>query len=82
MQPTFVIIGTLKREYILPASSPPLIDSPGGSLLYMTCSVFREENEQQLAFLQEEGLLLEDSGVLAGYRQAADTLFAGRLRQP
>lgn len=55
---------------------------PGGYLLYMTCSVFREENEQQLAFLQEEGLLLEDSGVLAGYRQAADTLFAGRLRQP
>jgi ribokinase len=34
MQPTFVIAGKLNREYILPYSDPPLIDSPGGSLLY------------------------------------------------
>jgi sugar/nucleoside kinase (ribokinase family) len=34
MQPTFVIAGTLNREYILPPSSPPLMDSPGGNLLY------------------------------------------------
>ncbi len=34
MQPTFVIAGTLSREYILPPSSPPLVDSPGGNLLY------------------------------------------------
>ena len=34
MPPTFVIAGTLNREYILPPASPALIDSPGGSLLY------------------------------------------------
>ena len=34
MQPTFVIAGKLNREYILPASGQPLLDSPGGSLLY------------------------------------------------
>jgi sugar/nucleoside kinase (ribokinase family) len=34
MQPTFVIAGKLTREYILPYSGPPLLDSPGGSLLY------------------------------------------------
>jgi sugar/nucleoside kinase (ribokinase family) len=34
MQPTFVIAGKLNREYILPHSGPPLMDSPGGSLLY------------------------------------------------
>jgi sugar/nucleoside kinase (ribokinase family) len=34
MQPTFVIAGKLNREYILPYSGPPLLDSPGGSLLY------------------------------------------------
>jgi len=34
MPPTFVIAGKLNREYILPPSVPPLIDSPGGSLLY------------------------------------------------
>lgn len=34
MPPTFVIAGKLNREYILPSSAPPLIDFPGGSLLY------------------------------------------------
>ncbi len=34
MQPAFVIAGKLNREYILPCSGPPLLDSPGGSLLY------------------------------------------------
>ncbi len=34
MQPTFIIAGKLNREYILPASGRPLLDSPGGSLLY------------------------------------------------
>jgi len=34
MQPTFVIAGKLNREYILPPLGHPLLDSPGGSLLY------------------------------------------------
>jgi sugar/nucleoside kinase (ribokinase family) len=34
MKPTFVIAGKLKREYILPPLGNPLLDSPGGSLLY------------------------------------------------
>jgi ribokinase len=34
MQPTFVIAGKLTREYILPPSGQPLLDAPGGSLLY------------------------------------------------
>ncbi len=34
MSPTFVIAGKLTREYILPPSGGPLIDSPGGNLLY------------------------------------------------
>ena len=34
MPPTFVIAGKLNREYILPPSGKPLLDSPGGSLLY------------------------------------------------
>jgi hypothetical protein len=34
MLPAFVIAGKLNREYILPHSGPPLLDSPGGSLLY------------------------------------------------
>ncbi|MBI3162915.1 MAG: carbohydrate kinase family protein [Chloroflexi bacterium] len=34
MPPTFLIAGNLNREYILPSSGTPLLDSPGGSLLY------------------------------------------------
>jgi sugar/nucleoside kinase (ribokinase family) len=34
MRPTFVIAGRLNREYILPPSGQPSLDSPGGTLLY------------------------------------------------
>jgi sugar/nucleoside kinase (ribokinase family) len=34
MQPAFVIAGKLTREYILPYSGMPVLDSPGGNLLY------------------------------------------------
>lgn len=34
MNPAFVIAGKLTREYVLPPLGNPLIDSPGGNLLY------------------------------------------------
>jgi len=34
MEPTFVIAGRFQREYILPPVGQPLLDSPGGDLLY------------------------------------------------
>ncbi len=34
MEPTFVITGHLTREFILPPVGQPLLDVPGGSLLY------------------------------------------------
>jgi hypothetical protein len=34
MEPTFLIAGKLSREYLLPPTGQPLIDAPGGSLLY------------------------------------------------
>ena len=34
MPPKFVIAGKLTREYILPPQGNPLLDSPGGNLLY------------------------------------------------
>ncbi len=34
MDPTFIIAGQLTREYLLPPTGQPLIDAPGGSLLY------------------------------------------------
>jgi len=34
MPPKFIIAGKLTREYILPSQGSPLLDSPGGNLLY------------------------------------------------
>ena len=34
MHPFFILVGRLAREYILPAQGQPLLDSPGGDLLY------------------------------------------------
>jgi 16S rRNA (cytosine967-C5)-methyltransferase len=53
---------------------------PGKPLIYITCSVFREENEQVVAHLQSDhGLKLESSEVLKGYEHKADTMFVARL---
>lgn len=34
MEPQFLVIGRLTREYILPPEGPPRLDLPGGGLLY------------------------------------------------
>ena len=34
MVPSFVVAGRFQREYILPASGTPLLDAPGGNVLY------------------------------------------------
>jgi hypothetical protein len=34
MEPTFVIAGRLRRDYLLPPEGRPLLDVPGGNLLY------------------------------------------------
>lgn len=47
-----------------------------GYLLYITCSVFKEENEDNVNFFQKElGLELKQSKYLKGYGMQADTLF-------
>nr|WP_308199509.1 hypothetical protein [Chitinophaga sedimenti] len=53
---------------------------PGGALIYITCSVFRKENEEVVAYLENElGLQMQQGGVIKGYDRAADTMFAARL---
>jgi 16S rRNA (cytosine967-C5)-methyltransferase len=52
---------------------------PGKPLIYITCSVFKEENEEVVDHLQELGLTLERFEVLKGYEHKADTMFVARL---
>jgi 16S rRNA (cytosine967-C5)-methyltransferase len=49
----------------------------GGWLLYCTCSVFKQENEEMAALIQSKyNLQLHAMELLKGYDQQADTLFA------
>ena len=52
----------------------------GKPLIYITCSVFREENENVVTYLQSEfGLNLESLELIHGYTRKADTMFVARL---
>ncbi len=56
---------------------------PGKPLIYITCSAFRAENEDMVSFIVKElGLKLEESNVLTGYDNKADTMFVARLTAP
>jgi 16S rRNA (cytosine967-C5)-methyltransferase len=53
----------------------------GGYFLYVTCSVFSAENEDNAAFIQKEsGLTLLSARYYKGYELKADTLFAALFK--
>jgi len=53
-----------------------------GLLLYITCSVFKKENEDNVDFFRQDlSLELISSKYLAGYKMQADTLFIALLRK-
>jgi len=55
---------------------------PNGQLIYITCSVFQEENEAGFAFLEAScGLKMETQQLIAGYNRKSDSMFAARLRK-
>jgi 16S rRNA (cytosine967-C5)-methyltransferase len=56
----------------------PLL-KPGGSLIYITCSVFSKENEEVIAYLETMGVKKAEGGVITGYNDRADSMFAVRL---
>lgn len=56
---------------------------PGKPLIYITCSVFKAENEAAVDFITSEfGLKVEEQKVLTGYGNKADTMFIARLVKP
>ncbi|QNA43348.1 RsmB/NOP family class I SAM-dependent RNA methyltransferase [Lacibacter sediminis] len=53
-----------------------------GYYLYITCSVFKKENEDNVAWMQEElRLQLLKQEVIKGYAVKADTMFAALLKK-
>ena len=49
---------------------------PGGSFIYITCSVFKKENEEVVTFIRESfQLKLKQMEVLKGYDRKADSMF-------
>jgi len=54
----------------------------GGKMVYITCSIFREENEEVVSGLaQEGGLKVVQSGLINGLEIGADCMFAAVLRK-
>ncbi|MFC5284386.1 RsmB/NOP family class I SAM-dependent RNA methyltransferase [Pedobacter alpinus] len=52
----------------------------GKPLIYITCSVFKAENEEQVEWLCKQfNLVVESQELITGYNYKADTLFVARL---
>ncbi|NRF39767.1 RsmB/NOP family class I SAM-dependent RNA methyltransferase [Pedobacter foliorum] len=52
----------------------------GKPLVYITCSVFKQENEEVVAWIEENlPLELETMEVIKGYKDKADTMFIARF---
>lgn len=56
--------------------------SENGYLLYITCSVFKKENEENVCYIEKNlNLQLIKTGYLEGYKIQADTLFAALFKK-
>ena len=56
---------------------------PGGCLVYITCSVFKKENEANVEFIEKElGFTCDRSDTIKGYHLRADTMFAATFQKP
>ncbi len=56
---------------------------PGGSFVYITCSVFKKENEEVAMYINENfHLQLKQMEVLRGYDKKADSMFVAVFENP
>ena len=53
-----------------------------GYFLYITCSVFKNENEEMMAFIQKEtNMELVASRLLRGYEEKADSMYMALFKR-
>lgn len=73
-------IGAFQRLQRSIASNVVKYLKPGKPLIYITCSVFREENEENTDFLVKNfNLTLREQRIIKGYERKADTMFVARM---
>lgn len=71
---------SLQRKIV--GNSLPFL-KPGGTLVYITCSVFSAENRVNAEIIAaENGLKLKESGVIGGLKLNADYLYRAVLKKP
>lgn len=69
-----------RQRAILTQVAPTVAEN--GYLLYITCSVFRSENEEMVSWMQQAfPFRLVVSKLLEGYQHQADTLYAALLQK-
>ena len=69
------------RQQVIAGNAISLLKK-GGLFFYITCSVFKKENEANVAFLQKKhGVELLQQQYLKGYEMQADTLFVAVLKK-
>lgn len=69
------------QESIVAKVIPAL--KPGGVLLYITCSVFKKENEEMVDFIEDNfNLHLDKMELLKGYTEKADSMFVAKFIKP
>ena len=55
---------------------------PGGSFIYITCSVFKKENEEVAEFIKEKfNLQIKQMELLKGYDKKADSMFVAVMER-
>ncbi len=72
--PAGILHYTTLQQKIVSRIIPAL--NPGGTLLYITCSVFESENEGMVQFIKDRsGLQLKRMELIKGYYEKADSMF-------